>query len=59
MAEKNFYYDMNLNGGTITGIANGANATDAVTKGQLDAQTPPCEPILMPRFWAWVHLLTS
>lgn len=38
MAEKNFYYDMNLNGGTITGIANGANATDAVTKGQLDAQ---------------------
>lgn len=22
-------------------------------------KTPPCEPILMPRFWAWVHLLTS
>lgn len=38
MAEKNFYYDMNLNGGTITGIANGVNATDAATKGQLDAQ---------------------
>jgi hypothetical protein len=38
MAEKNFYYDMNLNGGTITGIADGVNATDAATKGQLDAQ---------------------
>ena len=38
MAEKNFYYDMNLNGGTITGIANGVNATDVATKGQLDAQ---------------------
>lgn len=38
MAEKNFYYDMNLNGGKISGIADGVNASDAVNKSQLDAQ---------------------
>lgn len=47
MAEKNFYYDMNLNGGTITGIADGVNATDAATKGQLgigSRHTVNCKP---------------
>lgn len=35
---KNIYTDYEFNGGKISGIADGVNASDAVNKSQLDAQ---------------------
>lgn len=39
---KNIYTDYEFNGGKISGIADGVNASMH--------KTPPCVPILMPRF---------